>query len=55
MSILLKLVLGAFIGGIGGFIYYKLVGCPTGSCPITKSPVNSTIYGIILGVLVAVS
>jgi hypothetical protein len=55
LSILLKLFLGALIGGIGGFIYYKIVGCPTGACPITRKPLNSIIYGAFIGLLVAIS
>ena len=37
------------IGGILGFIYYRLVGCPSGACPITANPVTSTLYGVFLG------
>jgi hypothetical protein len=50
---LLRLFLGALIGGILGFIYYKKVGCPTGACPITKNPYSSTIYGALLGIMIA--
>jgi hypothetical protein len=52
---LLRLFLGALIGGILGFIYYKKVGCPTGACPITKNPYSSTIYGALLGIMIAAS
>ncbi len=38
-------------GAVLGFAYYKLVGCRTGSCPITSSPVVSTLYGALLGYL----
>ena len=55
MSFVLKLLLGAVIGAVAGFIYYKIVGCPTGACPITKSPLRSTIYGAVLGLMVAAS
>lgn len=55
MSSILKLFAGAVIGAVGGFLYYKLVGCPTGACPITKSPLRSTIYGAVLGLMVAAS
>jgi hypothetical protein len=50
---LLKIVLGTVIGGLCGYLYYKFVGCPTGTCPITRNPWTSTIYGIILGLLLA--
>jgi hypothetical protein len=55
LSTLLKMLLGAVIGGVLGFLYYKKVGCPTGACPITKNPYRSTIYGAFLGIMVAAS
>ena len=55
MPTILKLLLGIVFGAIGGFLYYKVVGCPTGSCPITKSPLRSTIYGALLGLMLATS
>ena len=42
-------LLGAVIGALAGFIYWKNVGCLTGTCAITSSPLNSTIYFAILG------
>lgn len=45
-------VAGFIIGGIGGFVYWKLVGCNSGTCAITSSPRNSTIYFAIMGALV---
>lgn len=55
MSLLLKLFLGLTIGGIVGFLYYKLVGCPTGACPITRKPLNSILYGMFMGLMIALS
>ena len=43
---------GFILGGIGGFMYWKLVGCNSGTCAITSSPRNSTIYFAIMGALV---
>ncbi len=40
------------IGAILGYIYYAKVGCISGTCAITSSPINSTIYGAILAYLV---
>ncbi len=49
-----KYLIGAAIGGLFGyFVLYKLIGCSNGSCPITKSPIVSTVVGILLGVLLA--
>lgn len=44
-------LLGALIGAIGGHLYWQLVGCSSGTCPITSKPLNSTIYGALLGAL----
>lgn len=52
---ILKLLAGVVIGCILGFVYYKLVGCPTGSCPITSNPYSSTIYGGVIGFLISSS
>ncbi len=43
--------IGALLGGISGFLYWKYVGCMSGTCKITSSPVNSTIYFGLLGAL----
>ncbi len=52
---MLKYLIGALIGGIiGYFVFYRLIGCSNGSCPITANPYISTVYGIVLGVLLAV-
>lgn len=42
-------LIGAVIGAFGGYAYYAFVGCNSGGCAITSSPVNSTIYGIFMG------
>ena len=45
----------AFIiaGTTGGFLYYSLVGCRTGSCPITSSPWLSMLWGAAIGYLIS--
>lgn len=45
-------ILGAVIGAVGGFMYWKWIGCASGTCKITSSPVNSTLYFSLLGSLV---
>ena len=50
----LNYLIGAFAGGIVGyFVLYRLIGCSSGTCPITANPYMSTFYGIIIGLLVA--
>jgi hypothetical protein len=44
-------ILGTVMGAIAGFLYWRFVGCSSGSCAITASPVNSTIYFSIAGAL----
>lgn len=44
--------IGIVIGAAAGYLYWYYVGCMSGSCAITSSPVNSTLYGSVLGALV---
>jgi hypothetical protein len=43
------LMAGAALGATAGFFYWKYVGCVTGSCPITSQPINSSVYGAVMG------
>jgi hypothetical protein len=45
------LLIGAAVGAIAGYIYYATVGCVTGTCAITSSPINSTAYFSVMGAL----
>ncbi len=42
-------IIGLFIGAIGGYLYYFYIGCNSGTCPITSQPLNSTLYGALMG------
>jgi hypothetical protein len=42
-------ITGILLGAIGGFAYYHFVGCAGGSCAITSKPLNSTLYGAMMG------
>lgn len=42
-------ILGGIFGGIGGYFYWKDIGCATGTCPITSKPLNSIVYFAVLG------
>jgi prolipoprotein diacylglyceryltransferase len=54
-NMILKLIAGAVIGGLLGYLYHKKVGCKSGTCPITSSRNGSTIYGAIIGLLLSSS
>ena len=43
--------LGAVVGAVAGFLYWKYVGCLTGTCAITSNPVRSTLYFALFGSL----
>ncbi|HUI08202.1 MAG TPA: DUF6132 family protein [Verrucomicrobiae bacterium] len=46
-------IIGGVVGGVLGFGYYKLVGCATGTCPLTSNPWISTLFGMFIGGLIA--
>jgi hypothetical protein len=46
-------LIGIIIGAIAGFLYWKFVGCSSGTCMITSKPINSSLYGALMGFLVA--
>jgi hypothetical protein len=49
----LILFIGIVLGGVGGYLYYHFIGCASGTCAITSKPLNSSIYGMVLGGLLA--
>jgi hypothetical protein len=49
----LRIVLSTLLGAAAGFAYYRFVGCRSGACPITSSPYVSTLYGAVMGYLLA--
>jgi len=44
-----KPLIGVVVGGVLGYTYYATIGCSTGACPITSSPVVSTFWGALIG------
>lgn len=43
------ILIGLAVGAAGGYLYWMYVGCESGGCPITSSPVNSSIWGASMG------
>ncbi|BCY27176.1 DUF6132 family protein [Flavobacterium okayamense] len=41
--------IGIVVGLIAGYTYYFYVGCASGTCVITSKPLNSTLYGGLMG------
>lgn len=47
-------IIGIIAGATGGYLYYHFVGCTNG-CAITSKPLNSTLYGAMMGGLIFTS
>ncbi|MCL9769797.1 DUF6132 family protein [Flavobacterium sp. HXWNR69] len=41
--------IGVVVGLLSGYAYYHYVGCVSGTCSITSKPLNSTLYGGLMG------
>ena len=42
-------VIGIAVGTLAGYFYWQEIGCLSGTCIITSSPVNSSLYGAVMG------
>ena len=45
-------IIGIILGAIGGFLYWKYVGCLTGNCTIASIWYHMVPYGALMGFLV---
>ena len=45
-------IAGAALGIAIGFLYWKYVGCVSGTCEITSKPINSMVYFGVMGGLI---
>ena len=41
--------IGIVVGLVAGYFYYLEIGCASGTCAITSKPLNSTLYGGLMG------
>jgi hypothetical protein len=41
-------IIGSVVGIAGGFLYWKFVGCTSGTCPLTSSWKIMLVYGGIM-------
>ena len=54
MTLKLILPILPILGGAAvGFAYYRFVGCRSGACMITGNPYIATLYGAVMGYLLA--
>ncbi len=44
-------IIGAVVGAVAGYLYWQQIGCSSGTCAITSKPLNSTLYGAVMGAL----
>ena len=52
---MIKIVIGVAAGAVLGFLYYRFIGCASGTCKIASNPYISTIYWGVLGGLIGSS
>ena len=45
-------LLFAVLGALGGFLYWKFIGCASGTCPIQSVWYLSTLWGLTMGYLI---
>lgn len=44
-------VLATAAGAVAGYLWYRAVGCKSGTCPLTSNPVISVFWGALCGFL----
>ena len=51
LTSILRVIALPLVGSAGGWLYYRYVGCTTGTCAVTSSLWLSNVFGYILGSL----
>lgn len=54
MKKILRVGIGIVLGGVLGYLYYRFVGCQSGTCPITSNPVITASYGAFMGLVLMI-
>lgn len=49
----LRPVLFLLGGMLAGYLYYRFVGCVSGTCPISSNPIRSMLYLGVVGLLLS--
>lgn len=44
-----RTLIGISLGTAAGYLYYYFIGCSSGHCAISSNPINSSVYGAIMG------
>lgn len=48
-----RMILGAVVGALAGWLYYIFVGCNSGGCAITSSPLKTVGFFALIGAFIA--
>ena len=48
-KVIIITIIGLIVGAVTGYAYYYYLGCASGTCSITSKPLNSSLYGAVLG------
>ena len=48
-KVIIITIIGLIVGAVAGYAYYYYLGCASGTCSITSKPLNSSLYGAVLG------
>ena len=48
---MIRFGLAILVGGALGYGWHRLVGCSTGACPLTATPLRGISYGAAMGLL----
>lgn len=51
MPTLIRIAIGSSVGGGLGYLWHRLVGCSTGTCPLTATPLRGISYGAVMGLI----